>query len=216
MTNNIVTDEQFRSFSKRVRDMERRVLYDGSVPFHFAMDGVQAVIEHDRERLIKLTGPIYPKGTITLSLDIDLSLSLEDMIRRGKFSNEESALREITEKRFPINREVPELQYKSTVLLVPPYREEINFKDQEAEMEINRLRQLGVVETLAIGEQYPHLQFGYYIIGLGTSWPGSDGGLLSPGLWRDVGRRLFDLGWRNPEDQLGEDDRCVAVPQAVA
>jgi hypothetical protein len=216
MTNNIVTDEQFRRFSKRVRDMERRVLYDGSVPFQFAMGGVQAIIEHDRERLIKLTGPIYPKGTIVLSLDIDLSLSLEDMIRRGKYTNEESALREITEKRYPINREVPELQYSTTILLVPPYREEINFKDQEAEMKINRLRQLGVVETLAIGEQYPHLQFGYYIIGLGSTWPDSDGTLDSPALWLYDGERELFLGWRSPELQLSGRDRCIAAPQAVA
>jgi len=210
-----VTDEQFGQFGKRRRDLERRLL-DGSVPFELAMDGLRAVIEHDQPRLVNLVGPFYPKGTIALSLEVDLSLSLADMIRRGKYANEDYALDEITEERFPINRDVPELQYSTNVMLVPRYREGITFKEQEATMATNRLRQFGVVETLAIGEQYPHLQLAYYVIGLGSTWTGPVGGLNSPVLWRDRGRRRLRLIWRDPEYRLDEFVLCVASSQAVA
>jgi hypothetical protein len=173
-------------------------------------------MEADQPRLVSLTGPVYPRGTIALWLEIDLSLYLEEMIRRGKYANEEYALREITEDRFPINRDVPELQYSTSVLLVPGYRKGITFKGQDAEMETNRLQQHGVVETLAIGEQYPHLQFAYYIVGCGSSWRPPGDYLHSPALWQIDGKRKLDLDWRFPENQLNEDVRCVAAPQAVA
>jgi len=208
-----VTDEQFGQFGKRRRDLERRLL-DGSVPFELAMDGLQAVIEHDQPRLVNLVGPVYPKGTIALSLEIDLSLPIEEMIRRGKYANEQEALQEITEERFPINREVPELQYSTTVLLIPPYREGITFEEQEAEMKANRLQQIDVAETLAIGAQYPHLQLAYDIIDHSSSWRVAGGNLGSPGLWQGGGRRKLCLDWRYPENQLNAYDRCVALPQA--
>jgi hypothetical protein len=210
-----VTDEQFGHFSRRRRDLERRVL-EGTVPFDQAMRAMQALGEGDQQHFVSLVGPTYPKGTIALWLEIDISLPLEEMIRRGKYANEEYALREITEDRFPINRDVPELQYSTSVLLVPGYRKGITFKGQDAEMETNRLQQHGVVETLAIGEQYPHLQFAYYIVGCGSSWRPPGDYLHSPALWQIDGKRKLDLDWRFPENQLNEDVRCVAAPQAVA
>jgi len=210
-----VTDEQFGHYSRRIQDMGIRVL-KGSVPFQRTMDGLRALAEKDQRGFVDLVGPAYPKGTIALSLDMDISLSMEEMIRRGKYANEGEARENITEDRFPINRDVPEPRYSTTVLLIPPYREGITFKDQEAEMEANRLQQLGVAETLAIGARYPHLQYAYYIVGMGSSWRDSDGNRGSPGLWQGDGKRRLCLDWRYPGRQLHADVRCVALPQAGA
>jgi hypothetical protein len=169
-----------------------------------------------KANLMDVAGRNYPPGTIILpELKIDLSLSLEEMIHRGRYANEDWALSEITEDRFPINRNVPERQYTTSVVLVPPYHKDITFRDQEASLTTNRLSQHGVVETLAIGEQYPHLQLAYWIIGLASPWPHPVGGLLSPGLWQHDGLRLLYLHWRSPGYRMGKRDRCVAAPQAV-
>jgi hypothetical protein len=210
-----VTDEQFGHYSRRIQDLGSRVL-KGSVPFERTMDGLQALIEANQPRLVDAVGPIYPRGTIVLPLMIDRSLSLEQMIRRGRYGDEEWALREITEDRFPINRDMPELRYSTTALLIPPYRIGINFADQIKEMEINQIPQFGIVETLAIGEQYPDLQLAYYMIGLVSYCRDSDGNLGSPALWRAVVKRELNLAWHGPMDRLSDLYRYVAAPQAVA
>jgi len=50
----------------------------------------------------------------------------------------------------------------------------------------------------------------------GSSWRDSDGNLNSPELWQNDGKRKLNLNWRNPENQLNANDRCVALPQASA
>lgn len=205
-----VTDEQFGHYCRRIHDLSGRVLRR-SVPFQRTMDGLQALVEGEQRRLVGLVGPILPKGTIALSLEIDLTLSMEEMIRSGEYSNERLALQDITEDRYPIIRDVRTMWYSTTVLLIPPYREGITFKEQEEEMASNHLRQYGVAETLAIGRQYPGLQLIYCIIGLASTWHDPGGLLYSPALWSGGARRELDPYFRNPVDSLREKDRCVAA-----
>lgn len=77
-------------------------------------------------------------------------------------------------------------------------------------MEVNRLNQLGIVETLAIGAQCPHLQQAYDILGIGSSWCSN---LYSPAVRRYDGEPWLDLFWRNPTFILDANARCVASPQ---
>lgn len=168
-----VNDEQFGKFGKRRRDLERRPL-EGSVPYDLAMDGLQAIVEHDQPRLADAVGPIYPRGTIALTLEMDLTLSLEERVRRGQYCDRLGWHHEITEDRYPINRDERNLQYSLGVLLVPPYFHGIELQQQEEKMLENRLCPLGFVEVLAVGEQFPQLQLGYEITHIVPLWRGID------------------------------------------
>jgi hypothetical protein len=204
-----VTDEQYGHFSRRVHGLQGRVL-EGSVPFDRTMEGLQALAESDQPRLVGVTGPIYPKGTIILRPEIDLTLSLEQMIRQGEYANQKWALQNITQDRFPIDCDVPEPRYTTTVILVPPYRELITFSDQLAEMGANQMRQLGLVEMLAIGRRYPDLQYGYYILG-GPS-RNSEGSLNVFWLSQDKGARELHVDQCDLDIGLIRNVLCAAAP----
>lgn len=151
-----------------------------------------------------------PRGTLLLSVEVDLSRLLSEMILLGRYGNAERAIMVITEERFPIHRGASPSCYRTNVLVVPPYRNNILLEAQVEEMEKRYLGQHGFDALLAVGAQYPDLQRTFDLFALGSLWNES-GGRRTP--WLSGNRSVREVSVLRSaldEYQLTDGQRCIA------
>lgn len=139
---------------------------------------------------------------------VDMSLSYPEMIKAGGYDNEELAIRDITEERYPIDRS-GELRYDKELFLIPPSRDGMTTPEWHAELKANGWKLERAPELFALGAKYPDLQRKYYIVAFGSSWRHPGGRLLSPGLWGGDGGRGVDESWYFPDYRWYLHDRAV-------
>jgi hypothetical protein len=129
-------------------------------------------------------------------VSVDLSLSLADMIRAGRYDIEECAIREITEERYPVDR-TGELRYNKELFPIPPSRDFMTMSEWHAELLKNGWELERAPELYALCAKYHDLQRQRHIIAFGSSWriPWGCGNLGSPEAWSVGGRRRTDSRW---------------------
>jgi hypothetical protein len=144
----------------------------------------------------------------SIAVSVDLSLSLADMIRAGRYDDGAIAVFKITEERYPVDRSGG-LQYDKELFLVAPSRHWITTAEWEEERKAHGWIDEQAPELFALGAKHPNLQFQNHIIAFGSSWRNPGGGLHSPALW-SVGReRRADTIWFNPFIQWDLHDRAL-------
>jgi hypothetical protein len=150
-----------------------------------------------------------PKGTLLLSVEVDLTLPLSELIMRGQYDNVFEAVGTIREECFPIQFDNSTFRHR-TVLLVPPYKENISIGEQAQEIRRNSLSDHLFTALFAIGEQHPEIQRIFDLFALGFFWPVNDCKLI-PRLWGDQKSRNLSLLRCNLNTyKLENRHRCIA------
>ncbi|MFA5130089.1 MAG: hypothetical protein WC477_04190 [Patescibacteria group bacterium] len=141
-------------------------------------------------------------------VSIDLSLTLTQMIKAGKYNNHKNAIASITEECFPVDR-TGTLQHDKELFLVPPSRDGITTTEWKEELEADWVLEQ-TPELLALGAKYPALQLDNYIIAFGSSWRSPGGGCLgSPVLWSHDGERKAGTFWYDLGSQCSLHNRAL-------
>lgn len=125
---------------------------------------------------------------------IDLSMSDVEMIRSAQLDNEDSAMRELTEERFPIQRNGL-LQYEKDLYLVAPSKEGMLTRPWQRERRKNQWIDERLPEMLALAAYFPDLQRETDIIACFTSRHVPGGRFRLPELWCNVGERMASVTW---------------------
>lgn len=126
-----------------------------------------------------------------ITLTVDYSKNLKEMIAAGKYDRTNS---DITEKHFPLPTELNGKKVESSSKLFH-FNRSISSKDAISEMDKVGYRPATLAELLALGESQPDLQRQFPIIALGSVWHHASGRRVVPGLDVDgIGRKL-DLYW---------------------
>jgi hypothetical protein len=89
MTRQYVSDDQCGQLWCRLKEIARRVVDEGSIPFDTTMRSLQLVVEGK-------SAAVYPTYPVTVNYD----LSLAGMIKAARCHCDDSC---ITEKNFPVN-----------------------------------------------------------------------------------------------------------------
>lgn len=129
--------------------------------------------------------------TDTVTLIIDYSQSLEEMVAAGDYDSTGS---DITEENFPVGEGASEVE----AVLVNLGRYETS-DEAIAELERQGLRPATMVELLAFCAQPADPQRDYSIVALGSIWASPDGRSLVGYLWGSAGYPKLDLGWYGGE-----------------
>ncbi len=149
------------------------------------------VIEKNNISIPEVINFIEGKAKEEISLTVDYSQTLEQMIANGKYDWHNNS---ITEKNFPIPTElVGEKVVVSAKLF--HFNREVSNKEAIAEMNKDGYRPATLAELLALGEAQPDLQRQFPIIALGSVWRVGGGDRRVSSLSVDDGRRELYLSW---------------------
>lgn len=154
-------------------------------------------------------GPSVTVCRVRNKMNVDYSLSLVEMIKRGKYDQTDS---NITEKHFPspsIPPGVPKNKKLKVALKLVHFDQPISLEDAIAKLKKLGCRPATIWELLFFGMLYPNEQRAAPIVALGSVWPARGGHHYEACLWSDMDERLLELiefggDW-------GEYSMCLAV-----
>jgi hypothetical protein len=89
------------------------------------------------------------------------------MVKAGRYANQGNAISAFREGSYTAKYGRP---YTKEVLLISPSRDEMRTGRWEAELEAAGWKNEGLLELLALGAQYPNLQYECDIVALGGKW----------------------------------------------
>jgi hypothetical protein len=127
----------------------------------------------------------------SFSVQVNYDLTVEELVKAGKYS---WAMLSINSNNFSS----PEKDIATIDIFLVNFNRNLSSEDVVKELDRQGLRPATLKELASLGAQYPHLQYEFPIVALGSPWRDPDGALQVPFLYTvspPFHRRLYLTMW---------------------